>query len=161
LFQIYGSGGTSAVLPMVAKHDVPLLCPTTSSDAFRFPINRNIFNIKPSSSIEAHALVDFVVNKKKTNEIALFFQDDAFGTAGKQALQTSLTKFNLKRKGEGSYQRNTLNVEPALGSIMESKPGAVVVWGMAKASATFISKAKDKKFAPIFLVSSSTLEPTF
>ena len=120
------------------------------------PPDRYIINYRASYAEETSAMIDGLLSAGiKPEEIAFFTQNDGYGDAGyKGALKA------LKNKGvdgevlaHGRYARNTINVEDALGTILDAdvEPKAVIMVGAYKPCAAFIKLAKEEIPEALFL----------
>jgi ABC-type branched-subunit amino acid transport system substrate-binding protein len=111
------------------------------------PVDRYVINYRASYAEETAAMVDgFLAAGIKPGEIAFFTQNDGYGDAGYSGGVTA-----LKAKGyadaehlpHGRYTRNTVNVEDAVGIIVNAMPKAIIMVGAYKPCAAFIKMAKE------------------
>jgi ABC-type branched-subunit amino acid transport system substrate-binding protein len=72
----------------------------------------------------------------------VFYQDDAYGEAGRKGTEIALAKRNMKIHSTGTVERNTLKVEKAVEAINASAPDAVVMVGAYAACAEYIRQMK-------------------
>ncbi|SKA56077.1 ABC transporter substrate-binding protein [Enterovibrio nigricans] len=150
LVSFVGTPTSKAVVPEVNRAKIPYIGPFTGAEFLRTPANKNIFNVRASYFNETEKLVDHFINDLGYKKIAVFIQDDGYGAAGKAGVQRALRQRGLKIHAEGRYQRNTLNVEQGLNSIMAKQPDAVIMVGAYKACGAFIKMARSKNFTPKF-----------
>ena len=161
LYEFFGSSAAKAVLPLVEKGNVPLVTPLSTAGFLRTPVSRNVFNVRTSALIEANTMIRYLAQVRKISDIGIFYQDDALGTEAKVATLQAFEQFGLKRKCEGSYIRNTVNIDQALERIRAGNPAAVMLWAVSRPAAAFIRKAVSTGFHPLFFVNSSVNEPEF
>ena len=83
--------------------------------------------------------------------IAILYQDDAFGRVGLSGVEAALEKRSMSLVAQGTYERNTLAVKSALLEIRKAKPDAVVMVGAYKPIAEFIKLSRKVKFNPTFV----------
>ncbi|MCJ8345671.1 ABC transporter substrate-binding protein, partial [bacterium] len=84
----------------------------------------------------------------KPEEIALFTQNDGYGDAGYKGALKALKAIGYKKGASlahGRYQRNTVNVEDGLLTILDGdvEPKAIIMVGAYKPCAAFIKLAKE------------------
>ena len=150
LFGYVGTPTSSAIMPILASANIPFWGPFTGAELLRNPVNKNIFNVRASYFDEAEAQVDYL-ERRGVKKIAIFYQNDAYGLAVKGGLIKAMRKRNLDVAGEGTYERNTEDVDAAVAALRKANPEAVSMVGTYKAMAAFIRKAKDAGFNPVFL----------
>ena len=89
--------------------------------------------------------MNYITKIKKSNKIAVFYQNDDYGEEGYISVLESLKKRNLKLVAEGSYKRNTLSISHAFNEIKDAKPEVIFMVGAHKTNALFIKKAKENE----------------
>jgi ABC-type branched-subunit amino acid transport system substrate-binding protein len=139
------------VLPIINKDKMLYWAPFTGAEFLRTPITRNIFNVRGSYFDEAEMQVKYLTEKLGKKKIGVFIQNDAYGLAVKGGVVKALKKRSLEIVGEGTYERNTENVDTGLSALKAHNPDAVIMVGTYKAMAAFIKKAKAQGFNPVFL----------
>lgn len=148
VFALIGEVGTptsQAVVPYTISNNVPFIAPFTGAEFLRNPFKKNVINLRGSYYQEMEALTEHLVTKMGKKRIACFFQFDGYGKAGLNGLTIALAKRGLKVVSQGAYQRNTVDVEKGLETIMVGNPDAIVMVGAYKPCAAFIKKAEAKK----------------
>jgi ABC-type branched-subunit amino acid transport system substrate-binding protein len=83
-------------------------------------------------------------------KIAVFYQNDAYGKAGLEGVERALTKRQLKPLATATVERNTVDVQKALDTILPAQPDSIVQIGAYKACAAFIKQARAKGFGGQF-----------
>jgi len=144
VFALLGYVGTPtgvAHLPVVTQAKVPLVGMFTGAEALRAPINRYVFHVRASYYDETEKIVEQVVSTGG-KKIAVFYQNDAYGEAGRKGTEIALNKRSMKIHSNGTVERNTLKVEDAVKTINSSEPDAVVMVGAYAACAEFIKQMK-------------------
>jgi branched-chain amino acid transport system substrate-binding protein len=151
LFGYVGTPTSSAVLPIIKKEHMLYWGPFTGAEFLRTPVTKYIFNVRGSYYDEVEMQVKYLTEKLGKKKIGIFIQNDAYGLSVKGGVIKALNKRNLEIMGEGSYERNTENVDAGLAAIKPYNPDAVIMVGTYKAMAEFIKKAKAQGFNPVFL----------
>ncbi len=174
VFAIIGDVGTPTTveaLPYVLSRKVLFFGAFTGSKILRRdPPDRYVFNYRASYEDETAKMVNYLIDVKKVPDrgIVVFAQHDSYGDAG----YDGATKI-LRKKGHNDevlrvgYERNTLDVDDAVGKVVEYNNAtvrvgpndynrkhpvkAIVMVGTYKASARFIQKLRDRKIDAILL----------
>ena len=94
LFLTRGTPHTEAVLPIIEKHNLPLLAPSTGGMMFHKPVNRLVFNVRSSYQREAERGVQHLASIGLTR-IAVIYRDDSFGKDCLEGAQKGLTAAKL------------------------------------------------------------------
>lgn len=144
VFALLGYVGTPTGvvhLPVTTQAKVPLVGMFTGAEALRVPFNRYVFHVRASYYDETEAIVEQVVSTGGKN-IAVFYQDDAYGQAGLKGVEIAMTKRNMKVSALGTVERNTTKVEAAVKSINAARPDAVVMISAYTSCAEFIRQMK-------------------
>jgi ABC-type branched-subunit amino acid transport system substrate-binding protein len=144
VFALLGYVGTPtgvAHLPVVTQARVPLVGMFTGAEALRVPLNRYVFHVRASYYDETEKIVEQVVSTGG-QKIAVFYQNDAYGEAGRKGTEIALAKRGMKIHSNGTVERNTVKVDEAVKSINPSEPDAIVMVGAYAACAEFIKQMK-------------------
>ena len=144
VFSLFGFVGTptaNAVLPIVKEMDVPLVGAFTGAMSLRQPVTKQVFNVRASYDDEAETLVAHFLSKG-AKTVAVFYQDDGFGTAVLSGTEKALKKRSMVVSAKGTFQRNTLAIKTGLAAMLEAKPDAVVMVGPYAPLAAFIKEAR-------------------
>lgn len=144
VFALIGYVGTptgAAHLPVVTQAKVPLVGMFTGAEILRVPFNRYVFHVRASYYDETEKIVEQVVSTGG-RKISVFYQNDAYGEAGRKGTEIALTKRGMKIHSTGTFERNTSKVEAAVKAINASQPDAVVMVGAYAACAEFIRQMR-------------------
>jgi branched-chain amino acid transport system substrate-binding protein len=152
VFALVGYVGTPTSVPAVpvfTEAKVPFVGPFTGAESLRAPFNRYIFHVRASYYDETDKIVEQVVSIGGRN-IAVFYQNDAYGQAGLKGVEIATQKRNLKISALGTVERNTVKVEEAVAKIAAVKPDAVVMISAYTSCAEFIRQMKKAGSAATF-----------
>ena len=144
VFALMGYVGTPtgvAHLPAVTQARVPLVGMFTGAEALRVPFNRYVFHVRASYYDETEKIVEQIVSIGGRN-IAVFYQDDAYGKAGLTGTEIAMNKRKLKISALGTVERNTVKVEAAVKAIHAVRPDAVVMISAYTSIAEFVRQMK-------------------
>jgi len=145
VFALIGPVGTPtsmAAQPIATAARVPLIGPFTGAQFLRNPSLRSVINIRASYFQEAERIVDWLTTTRGAHRIAILYQDDSYGRAGRMGLLQALERRGLETVAEGVYPRNTNAVKRALLAIRRGNPDAIVIIGAYEPSAVFIQWAR-------------------
>ena len=121
------------------------------------PPDRYVINYRASYAEETAAMITGLLNAGiKPEEIAFFTQNDGYGDAGYNgAISALISKgyAEADKLAHGRYTRNTLNVEEALGVILDAEvePRAIIMVGAYAPNAEFIKLAREDFPDALFL----------
>lgn len=138
---LIGFAGTANVgevqkLGLLDAGKIALVAPYTGGENLRGDDNHNIFHIRAGYADEAEHMVDHLATLGIRN-IAVFYQNDGFGEAGKRGVEAALTKRGLTLAAAASYERNTDEVASAVDSIRKSAAAAVIMISVNRSTAAF------------------------
>lgn len=95
LFMNRGTPHTEAMLPLLTKHGVPLIGPSTGAMVMHEPVQRYVFNVRSTYQREAQKAVDHL-HTLGISRIAVVHVDDSFGRDGLEGASKGLAKAQLK-----------------------------------------------------------------
>jgi len=141
LFGYIGTPTSLAALPILSKGQVPFIAPFTGAMGLRAPFNRQVFHLRASYNDETALIVRQLTNLG-LNKIAVFYQNDAYGKAGLDGVTLALGKIDLKPVAQATVERNSVDVDAAVRSLLAAAPEAVVQISAYKSCAAFIRAAR-------------------
>ena len=145
VFALIGEVGTPtsrAAQPIATEARVPFIGPFTGAGFLRDPSLGNVINVRASYDQETEAWIEHLTTDLGVSRVALLYQDDLFGLAGRSGVVAALERRSMKLVAEGTYMRNTTAVKTALLTIRNAKPQAVGMIGTYMACAEFIRLAR-------------------
>lgn len=134
-----GTPTSQANLPVFTEAKVPYIGAFSGAQLLRDPFNRYVFNIRASYFDETEKMIEQLVLTGSKN-IAVFYQNDAYGKAGLDGVQRALDKRKLKMGAIAPVERNSLDVAAAVKTINAARPDAVIMVSAYKPSAVFIKE---------------------
>ncbi|WP_036169665.1 ABC transporter substrate-binding protein [Massilia sp. 9096] len=137
LFGYVGTPTSNAAMAWVDKGDVPFFAPMTGAQTFREPVNRNVFNIRDGYADETEKIVEHL-DAIGVKQIAVLYQDDAYGKAGLEGVTQALKKRKQDVFVTATVERNSVDVAAAVAKMKAAKPHAVIMISAYKSSAAFI-----------------------
>jgi len=149
LFGYIGTPTSLAALPLVRKSQIPFIAPFTGAMGLREPLLRNVFHLRASYNDETALIVRQLTNLG-LKKIAVFYQNDSYGKAGLNGSVLALSKIGLKPVAQATVERNTVNVEDAVKTILAAAPDAVIQISAYKSCAAFIRAARKAGYGGTF-----------
>ena len=113
LFGYVGTPTSNAALPLFTEAKVPFIGAFTGAESLRAPLNRYIFNVRASYFDETEEIVGHLV-QQGVKQIAVFYQNDAYGKAGLAGMERAMKKRNMEITATATVERNSLDVASAV-----------------------------------------------
>lgn len=161
IFQVYGTPGCKAVMPLIDRANIPLFAPLSGADFLRDPINPNIFAVRLRFMNEADKMISFLLKEKKVKSIGMLSQDDALGAAGRGVVEKLLDEKGMKLKVRTTYPRNTEDIQTTLEAMKKDPPDAMILWATPGPSVALIHAAQAAGLKTIFVGASIMNDETF
>ncbi len=149
LFGYVGTPTSNAALPIFKAAGVPFFGAFTGAESLRNPFNRLIFNVRASYYDETEKIVEQLTNLGVKN-IAVLYQNDAYGQAGLLGVKRALTKRNMQISATGTVERNTVDVAAAVKALVPAQPDVIVMISAYKSIAAFVRAAKKAGYVGLF-----------
>jgi len=154
VFALIGFGSTPGVLrvlPFADKKKVPLIAPFSGANLLRQASAKSVFNIKAGYADQAEALTKLGAYSMGFKELCVFGQNDTLGKEAKVAVDQTLQKYNLALTAHAEYERNSLEIQPALKKLKDSGCKAIVMASQDRQTSAFINSANLVGFHPVYL----------
>jgi len=149
LFGYIGTPTSLAALPLATAAKLPFIAPFTGAEALRAPFNRYAFHVRASYFDETAEIVKQLTSVG-IKRIGVFYQNDSYGKAGLEGVTRALKPLSLEPSGLGTVERNTVDVDAAVKTILAQKPDAIVQISAYKSCAAFIRAARKAGFGGMF-----------
>ena len=134
LFLVRGTPHNQAILPLVDKHQVPLIAPSTGAIVFHEPVNRYVFNVRTAYQLEAEKLIA-LLQTIGIVRIAVLHVGDGFGRDVLVGLNKGFVAAKLQPLVIREFDRDAATkdnqefMKPVLRDILQKDPQLVVVIG--------------------------------
>jgi branched-chain amino acid transport system substrate-binding protein len=169
---VLGNMGTptaAVTVPIATENKTLLFAPGTGAELVRqHPPNRYVINYRASYAQETAVMVRGILEAGiLPHEIAIFTQNDSFGEDGYRGIIKGLQAAGYDQGHllpHGRYERNTVNVEQGVLTILEApvKPKVIIMVGTYGACAKFIRIMKrvlsDTIYVNVSFVASAALK---
>ena len=149
LFGYIGTPTSLAAVPLAKKEQVPFFAPFTGAMSLRDPLHKYVFHLRGSYNDET----ELIVRQQTTldlKKVAVFYQNDAYGKAGLDGTVLALASRNLKTVAQATVERNSVDVDAAVKTLLAANPDAVVQVSAYKSCAAFIRAARKAGFGGTF-----------
>lgn len=95
MFLTRGTPHTQSLFPLLEKHGVPLVGPSTGAMVMHTPVNRSVFNVRATYQREAEKAIAFLTSIGLTR-IGIVHANDSFGSDALEGAQNGFVKAQLK-----------------------------------------------------------------
>ena len=154
VFGLVGAVGTPTsgrAAPIAGAAGVPYIGAFTGAALLRGADQSHVVNLRASYDQETEEMVERLTTDLRFSRIALLYQDDSYGLAGRSGVMKALDQRNMGLVAEGTYVRNTVAVKRALLRIRDSNPQAVIIIGAYAPAAEFIMWARKIGLRAVFV----------
>jgi len=134
LFLNRGTPHTEAIAPLLDKHSIPLIAPSTGAMSLHQPVRKHIFNVRATYQREAEKAVMHLITTGIT-KIALVHVDDSFGNDVLIGAQRGLDNAKLKPVLLEKYDRTKPDFSKIAPALARSGAQAVVLIASGSAAA--------------------------
>jgi ABC-type branched-subunit amino acid transport system substrate-binding protein len=140
-----GTPTAVVTVPIANKYKTVLFGAFSGGGVLRStPPSRYVINYRSSYAEETAEMIDGLLQSGiEPTQIAFFTQRDSYGDSGFRGAKKALEQHgftDVSQLAHGRYTRNTVNVEDAVATILDSsvEPKAIIMAGGSAASAKFI-----------------------
>lgn len=132
LFLNRGTAHTEALRPLLEQHQIPLVAPSTGAMALHRPVNRWIFNVRPSYARETERTV-FLLESMGLKRIALVYVDDSAGKDGAAGAMRGFDASRMKPVLVRTFDRDKPEFRDVVAQVIKHDAQAVLLLGSAGA----------------------------
>ncbi len=154
LLNYNGGVGARAVGQLISDAQLPLVGAFTGLPALRQPLNRYLFNVRPSFNDETAAIVERLITDRQTTKIAVFYQTDLDGESILGGVQRALRGRGMSVASSAAVVRNSVDVNAAVESFLSNRPDAIVLGTTYGSAAALVQRLKARGFSPVFCATS-------
>ena len=128
LFLNRGTPHTEAIIPLLDKHGVPLVGPSTGAMVLHQPVRKHVFNVRATYQREAEKAMTHLATLGM-NRIAVLYADDSFGADGVAGAQKGLDAARLQPVVLDKFNRAQPDFAPLAARIAQAQAQAVLIIG--------------------------------
>ena len=141
LFLTRGTPHTEAILPVLEKHGLPLVGPSTGGMMFHKPVNRLVFNVRATYQREAERGVAHLASIGLTR-LAVIYRDDSFGKDCLEGAQKGFAAAKLTPLVE-KVDAQKPDYKTVAEKIVQGDAQAVVIFAAGKSAADAVKAIRD------------------
>jgi branched-chain amino acid transport system substrate-binding protein len=163
VFALVGGLGTpnnAAVMDYLVQNNVPHVWPATGTTMLAVPLKKNIYAVQLNYTTEATLATQYALDTMGAKKIAVFYQNDAFGKEGLDAVQAELKKRNLPAATGVSYETADTNFSAQALKLQTSGADTVILYAVPKPGGSVIAEMGKIGYAPKLLASSTLNDPS-
>jgi ABC-type branched-subunit amino acid transport system substrate-binding protein len=138
LFLTRGTPHTEAVLPLLDRHAVPLVGPSTGAMVLHAPLRKYVFNVRASYQREAEKAMGHLAGIGM-QRIALLTVDDSFGNDALQGALRGLGRARLEPAMRATFDRSRPDFSRIAPEVARADAQGVLIVGTAQAVAEGIA----------------------
>ena len=162
VFALVGGLGTAqnaAVMDYIVQNNVPHVWPATGTTALAVPLKKNVYAVQLNYTTEATLATQYALDQMSAKKIAVFYQNDAFGKEGLDAVQAELKKRGLAAAAAVSYETADTNFSAQALKLQTSGADTVIIYAVPKPGGSIIAEMGKIGYAPKLLSSSVINDP--
>jgi ABC-type branched-subunit amino acid transport system substrate-binding protein len=125
LFMDRGTPHTQAIMPLLAKHQIALVAPSTGAMLLHKPVNKYIFNVRATYQREAQKAIEHL-NTLGIDRIAVVHVDDAFGADAMEGARHGFEKSKIHPAAEIKADRDKPDYAKIVPQVVASNAQAVL-----------------------------------
>ncbi|MDI1268908.1 MAG: ABC transporter substrate-binding protein [Polaromonas sp.] len=126
MFLTRGTPHTEAILPLLEKHGVPLIGPSTGAMVLHQPVKKHVFNVRATYQREAEKAVSHL-NSMGITRIGLVYADDSFGADGVAGAQKGFAAAKLQPAVLEKFNRSKPDFGPIAPKVVQSNAQAIIM----------------------------------
>jgi len=163
VFALVGGLGTAhnlAVMDYLVQNNVPHVWPATGTTALAVPLKKNIYAVQLNYTTEATLLAQYALDQLSSKKFAVFYQNDAFGKEGLDAVQAELKKRGLAAADAVSYETADTNFSAQALKLQTTGADTVILYAVPKPGGSVVAEMGKIGFKPKMLSSSVINDPS-
>lgn len=143
IFNCWGTSSCSAMMPVITQAGVPMVGGIAGGGPMRKAAGRLAFNVRPTTEREITRMVNQMLTVGQ-DQIALVFQDDAFGKSGQVAAATVFAAANVKPIAELSIKPDGSNAPAVIAELAKmSRLNGVILVAAPPATVKLIPQTRE------------------
>ena len=126
MFLTRGTPHTEGIIPLLDKHGVALVGPSTGAMVLHQPVVKHVFNVRATYQREAEKAVAHL-SSMGISRIGIVYADDSFGSDGVTGAQKGLTGAKLQPALLEKFNRSKPDFGPIAPKVFQSNAQAVIM----------------------------------
>lgn len=154
-----GTAQTAAVLDYTQEKGVPVVGIASGSSLWSTPFKKTVFGIQPTYALEGKLMAQYALDTLKARNIAVFYQDDAFGKEGANAFMEALQARGVTPVAVVPYTPGETDFSSHALKLQEAKPDLVFVYAIVVPASSLLKEAEKNGFKPKWLMTYVLADP--
>lgn len=142
MFLTRGTPHSEAMIPVLVKHDVPLIGPSTGAMVLHTPLQKHVFNVRSTYQREAEKAI-LHLSTIGMQRIAVVHADDSFGTDGLEGANKGFALAEIAPLVVIKADRSKPAYGPIIKRIVDAQANAVLWLGSGNAVADGVHKLRE------------------
>jgi branched-chain amino acid transport system substrate-binding protein len=155
-----GTANNLAVMDYLVQNGVPHIGPATGSTLMSQPLKKNVFALQTNYVVEATLITRYVIDNLKASKIAMFYQDDAFGKEGLEAVKAAAKAKGKDLVAEVSYQSTDKDFSSQALKLQNSGADTVIFWSIPGPTGLILQEIDRIGYKPTLALSAVANDPT-
>jgi branched-chain amino acid transport system substrate-binding protein len=155
-----GTANNLAVMDYLVQNGVPHLAPATGTSFIANPLKRPIFALQTNYQVEATLVTRYAADSLGAKKIAVFYQDDAFGKEGLDAITTVAKAKSKEVVAQVSYQATDKDFSSQALKLQQSGADTVIFWSVPGPTGAILQAISDIGYKPTLLLSAVANDPS-
>ncbi len=126
LFLNRGTPHTEAIIPLLDKHAVPLVAPSTGAMVLHQPVRKYVFNVRATYQREAEKAMTHLASMG-ISRIGVVYADDSFGVDGLAGAQKGLVAAKITPVLQEKFDRAKPEFTPIAAKLAKADAQAVLI----------------------------------
>jgi ABC-type branched-subunit amino acid transport system substrate-binding protein len=156
---IIGTPTGLAVKPLISKNKIPQVMPIAAASAFFEPHDRYSFGGFTPYFNQGKIIVKYFVEEKGKKKFGIMFQDDSYGSAVLNGVETQLKDYGMELKAKESYKRGAAVFSTQIAKLRKAGCDVVVLATIIRSTVGAISEAHKLGWDVDFVGVSGTYTP--
>ncbi|MDQ3058208.1 MAG: ABC transporter substrate-binding protein [Pseudomonadota bacterium] len=132
MFLTRGTPHTEAIIPLLDKHGVALVGPSTGAMVMHQPVKQHVFNVRATYQREAEKAVTHL-SSMGVKRIGIVYSDDSFGIDAMSGAQKGLAAASLKPVVLEKFDRAKPDFSPMAPKVFQSGAQAIIIMAAGQA----------------------------
>lgn len=155
-----GTANNLAVMDYLVQNNVPHVGPATGTSALAMPLKKNVYAVQLNYTTEATLLAQYAFDKGGAKKIAVFYQNDAFGKEGLDAVNAELKKRGMPDATAVSYETADTNFSSQALKLQTTAADTVILYAVPKPGGSIIAEMTKLGYKPKILSSAVLNDPS-
>lgn len=155
-----GTANNLAVMDYLVQNGVPHVAPATGTSFIANPLKRPIFALQTNYLVEATLVSRYAADSLGAKKIAVFYQDDAFGKEGLDAIVGVAKAKGKEIVAQVSYQATDKDFSSHALKLQQSGADTVIFWSVPGPTGAILQAISDINYKPTILLSAIANDPS-